>query len=114
MRKKGQAEGGCMSFGSGCSPGVLLNPNSTGCAMATLKHPKIVFNFRGSWLLNHIEYYQSNKEFHKEKHCKYYPSCSEYAEIAIKKHGSVKGFFYMIYRLLRCNPWSRGGVDEVK
>ena len=33
---------------------------------------------------------------------------------AVKKHGQFKGFFYTIYRLLRCNYWSRGGIDNVK
>src|SRR5581483_948809 len=43
--------------------------------------------------------------------CKYHPTCSEYAVLAIKKHGVVKGVGLAAFRLLRCNPWSRGGVD---
>lgn len=42
--------------------------------------------------------------------CKYFPSCSEYAEIAIKKSG-IKGVLLAAYRIFRCNPWSNGGVD---
>lgn len=42
--------------------------------------------------------------------CKYYPSCSTYAELAIAEFG-VKGFFMSISRLVRCNPFSNGGVD---
>jgi len=42
--------------------------------------------------------------------CKYYPSCSTYAELAINEFG-VKGFFMAINRLVRCNPFSNGGVD---
>ena len=42
--------------------------------------------------------------------CKYYPSCSTYAELAISEFG-VKGFFMSIKRLVRCNPFSNGGVD---
>jgi putative membrane protein insertion efficiency factor len=42
--------------------------------------------------------------------CKYYPSCSTYAELAISEFG-VKGFFMAIIRLVRCNPFSNGGVD---
>ena len=42
--------------------------------------------------------------------CKYYPSCSTYAELAISEFG-VKGFFMSISRLVRCNPFSNGGVD---
>jgi hypothetical protein len=43
--------------------------------------------------------------------CKYHPSCSEYAVLAIRKHGVLKGVALASWRLLRCNPWSNGGVD---
>jgi putative membrane protein insertion efficiency factor len=45
--------------------------------------------------------------------CKYYPSCSSYALTAIKTYG-VKGVGMAAWRVLRCNPWSHGGVDYVK
>ena len=44
--------------------------------------------------------------------CKYHPSCSQYAIDALRKHGLVKGSFKAGWRLLRCNPWSKGGVDH--
>ena len=44
--------------------------------------------------------------------CKYYPSCSNYALTAITRHG-LKGIAMASYRILRCNPWSLGGVDYV-
>jgi hypothetical protein len=43
--------------------------------------------------------------------CKYHPSCSQYAIDAVRKYGLVLGFAKAGWRLLRCNPWSRGGVD---
>ena len=43
--------------------------------------------------------------------CKYHPSCSQYALDAYEKHGLVKGTAKAGWRLLRCNPWSHGGVD---
>ena len=43
--------------------------------------------------------------------CKYHPSCSQYAIDAIRKYGLVVGSVKAAWRLLRCNPWSRGGVD---
>ncbi len=43
--------------------------------------------------------------------CKFHPSCSEYAVLAIRKHGVFKGIGLAAWRLLRCNPWSHGGVD---
>jgi putative membrane protein insertion efficiency factor len=45
--------------------------------------------------------------------CKYEPTCSHYAEQAIRTHGPVKGLALAIWRVLRCNPWSRGGYDPV-
>lgn len=45
--------------------------------------------------------------------CKYYPTCSTYASQAIEKHGAVKGTVLAVWRVLRCNPWSLGGVDPV-
>ncbi len=43
--------------------------------------------------------------------CRYYPSCSNYAAMAIEKHGVLKGSAKALWRVLRCNPWSKGGVD---
>jgi putative membrane protein insertion efficiency factor len=48
----------------------------------------------------------------REPRCKYYPSCSNYAATAIHRYG-LKGLAMAIWRLLRCNPWSHGGVDYV-
>lgn len=45
--------------------------------------------------------------------CKYYPSCSEYAVTALRRFGLLKGVWLTLRRLLRCNPWSHGGVDHV-
>ena len=45
--------------------------------------------------------------------CRYYPSCSCYAKIAIERFGAGKGSVLAVRRLLRCHPWARGGVDEV-
>ena len=43
--------------------------------------------------------------------CKYHPSCSQYAIDAVRKDGILKGAARAAWRLLRCNPWSHGGVD---
>lgn len=45
--------------------------------------------------------------------CRYYPTCSQYALEAIKKHGPVKGLYLAIKRILRCNPFHKGGYDPV-
>jgi putative membrane protein insertion efficiency factor len=44
--------------------------------------------------------------------CKYHPSCSQYALDAVRKYGLVRGSLKAGWRLLRCNPWSHGGVDH--
>ena len=46
--------------------------------------------------------------------CKYHPSCSEYAVDAVRRYGVVRGVVLAGWRLLRCNPWSHGGVDFVE
>jgi putative membrane protein insertion efficiency factor len=45
--------------------------------------------------------------------CRYYPSCSQYAVIAIRRHGAVFGGWLTVRRLARCHPWALGGVDDV-
>jgi putative membrane protein insertion efficiency factor len=45
--------------------------------------------------------------------CKYYPSCSNYAIEALRVHGVVRGAGLATWRVLRCNPFSDGGVDTV-
>jgi len=48
------------------------------------------------------------------RRCKYYPTCSAYAVEAIRAFGPVRGSVLAGWRLLRCNPWSRGGYDPVE
>ena len=45
--------------------------------------------------------------------CKYHPTCSTYALEAFRKHGALKGLILSTWRILRCNPWSMGGIDYV-
>lgn len=47
------------------------------------------------------------------RRCRYYPTCSSYFIEALKVHGALKGGALGVWRVLRCNPWSRGGVDHV-
>lgn len=46
-------------------------------------------------------------------HCRYVPTCSEYAREALEKYGFVKGVYLAARRILRCNPFSKGGYDPV-
>ena len=45
--------------------------------------------------------------------CRYYPSCSSYAHTAITIHGPFKGWMYTFKRLLKCHPFTSGGIDHV-
>jgi putative membrane protein insertion efficiency factor len=45
--------------------------------------------------------------------CRFFPSCSRYAEEAIRTHGAVRGSLLAARRILRCNPFGRGGLDPV-
>lgn len=43
--------------------------------------------------------------------CRFVPSCSEYTYEAVDKYGTIKGLWLGLKRVVRCNPWSKGGVD---
>ena len=45
--------------------------------------------------------------------CRYYPSCSAYAVTSLQRFGPLRGTYLTVHRLLRCNPWSAGGIDHV-
>ena len=63
-------------------------------------------------LLKLIDLYQKTPLFSHNK-CKYYPTCSNYAKEAITNYGAIKGTFLSIKRILKCNPFSKGGIDLV-
>lgn len=46
--------------------------------------------------------------------CKFYPTCSEYTKQAIIKYGCLKGIFLGIKRIIKCNPFAKGGYDPIK
>ncbi|MBU0957408.1 MAG: membrane protein insertion efficiency factor YidD [Nanoarchaeota archaeon] len=70
-------------------------------------------------LIEWIKIYQKNispeilKRLEQERICRYEPSCSEYARQAIIKYGATRGSILATGRLLKCNPWSKGGYDPV-
>ena len=43
--------------------------------------------------------------------CRFYPTCSKYAIMAVEKYGLIKGLFMAVWRVLRCNPMNKGGID---
>ena len=66
------------------------------------------------FLIKLIEFYQNKISPRLKTNCKFYPTCSEYTKQAIDKYGSLKGCFLGIKRILKCNPFSKGGYDPLK
>ncbi|MEE0913274.1 MAG: membrane protein insertion efficiency factor YidD [Ruminococcus sp.] len=64
-------------------------------------------------LLALIKFYQTSISPHTTPHCKYIPTCSQYGIEAIERFGALKGTALTIWRILRCNPFSKGGYDPV-
>lgn len=65
-------------------------------------------------LLALIRFYQKHLSALKGySSCKFYPTCSQYALQAIEKHGALKGGCLALWRILRCNPFTKGGYDPV-
>lgn len=62
------------------------------------------------WL---IKFYRKNISPNTPPSCKYYPTCSQYGLEAIERFGALKGGFMTLWRILRCNPFSKGGYDPV-
>ena len=71
-------------------------------------------------LISIINFYQKTlspdhgwlKVIYPNGYCQYYPSCSQYAKDSIA-HKGLSGIFPATLRVLKCNPWARGGIDEV-
>jgi putative membrane protein insertion efficiency factor len=74
---------------------------------------QMVRAFPGHLLVGAVRLYQLAFSSWSGQSCRYYPSCSAYAITAIRTHGAATGSALAASRVLRCNPWSRGGVDEV-
>jgi len=60
-----------------------------------------------------IKLYQKYISPVKRTKCPYFPTCSQYGLEAIKKYGAIRGSLLAIWRILRCNPFSKGGYDPV-
>ncbi|MBE7064608.1 MAG: membrane protein insertion efficiency factor YidD [Ruminococcaceae bacterium] len=65
-------------------------------------------------LISGIKFYKKFISPLKKPCCRFYPTCSTYAIQAIEKYGAFKGTAMAVYRILRCNPFCKGGYDPVK
>jgi len=61
-----------------------------------------------------VKFYIKNLSPLKGPCCRFYPSCSQYALESLEKHGVLRGGFMSIKRILKCNPFYKGGYDPVK
>lgn len=73
-----------------------------------------ILNIPKNGVIGIITLYQKYISVHTPKTCKYYPTCSEYTKQAVDKYGIIKGSVLGIIRILKCNPFSKGGVDKLK
>ena len=64
-------------------------------------------------MIKGIRVYQKYLSPLKHTKCPYYPTCSQYGLEAIEKYGALKGGLMAVWRILRCNPLSKGGYDPV-
>lgn len=60
-----------------------------------------------------IRFYQKAISPYTRQKCKYFPTCSQYGVEAIERFGALKGSALTVWRILRCNPFSKGGYDPV-
>lgn len=67
----------------------------------------------GAAIIRAVRWYQRRISANTAPCCKYYPTCSNYAIEAVERYGACRGGVLAVMRLLRCRPWSRGGIDDV-
>jgi putative membrane protein insertion efficiency factor len=65
-------------------------------------------------LINLINFYRKHISPGRPACCRFMPTCSQYALDAINKYGALKGTIMAVYRILRCNPFCKGGYDPVR
>lgn len=82
--------------------------------------PKALDKKSADFFIRLIKFYQATvspdhgaiKDENPLHGCKFYPSCSEYGIQSLKKYGFLEGGIKTAWRILRCHPWSKGGVDK--
>lgn len=74
---------------------------------------EIISRFFQAFFLLMIRFYQAAISPHLGKNCRFTPTCSQYAYIAITRFGPIKGTYLSIRRLFKCHPFHAGGYDPV-
>lgn len=83
-----------------------------GLFLKLTKWPLGINRFAARIAIIALDLYRSSIGLSLGGQCRFYPSCSAYARKALQKHGLFKGLFLTSWRLVRCNPFNPGGVDE--
>jgi uncharacterized protein len=86
-----------------CSHGVLMKKQFTSTLLAIIRFYQKTLSPDYGWFSVYFPY----------GYCRFHPTCSEYAHRAITKHGVLRGVLKGMWRIIRCNPLSRGGIDTV-
>lgn len=60
-----------------------------------------------------IKFYRKNISSVSSPHCRFIPTCSQYALTAFERYGAMKGLYLTMKRIIRCNPFCKGGYDPV-
>ena len=93
--------------------GILWNRRSAAPPWEASSYHKGIMLSMKKILIAGIRFYQKYLSPMKRTKCPYIPTCSQYGLEAIEKHGAVKGSILALWRILRCNPFSKGGFDPV-
>jgi putative membrane protein insertion efficiency factor len=75
---------------------------------------RLKINNMKKFLIYIIMFYQKYLSLLFGKNCRFDPTCSQYAKQSIELHGAFVGGYYSVIRIIKCGPWSKGGIDEVK
>ena len=82
----------------------------SGLQLMDLQEIKMMFGRLIIWM---VRGYQRLISRYTPSSCRFYPTCSQYGLQAISRHGLLRGVWLGSWRILRCNPWSAGGIDRV-
>lgn len=72
--------------------------------------------YKSTWVLREpfVRMFGAHRVSNEHLQCRFYPTCSVYAVEALEKHGVIRGGALVMWRIVRCNPWNKGGFDPVK
>lgn len=104
----------CHGGKTGRGPAVsFVGCGASECAAHTMKTLRALDRLAAQAFIWLVRIYQLALSPWIGQQCRFHPTCSAYSLCALQEHGACKGTVYMVWRILRCNPWSSGGFDPV-